>query len=225
METFTNEPRDIATEVPKIYKRHNFVSKILSQLNPDISWDLTHPKRLQITTKSYTKEELNEDDFQAYLASSSSEEDAEAENNNEEVRREKIRGKFAELLEGYDEEADSDTEPPVQSLNEENLEITFTPGLSEKAHELLEKKKLRDGERESAIKGKTVFEQYRDKKKAKNKALKQQEILEKGEEYSDDDYPEDEAEFDGKNDPKNSKKNNPRKKNWPKKPHQNENSV
>lgn len=72
-------------------------------------------------------------DFKTYLASSSDESD------NEDV--EAMRQRYKSLL---NEAADDDDDEKREKMPEGDMEITFTPGLSEAASELLEKKKTRE---------------------------------------------------------------------------------
>jgi hypothetical protein len=119
-----------------------------------LTWDTEDPERTKITRKKFTKEDLKDMDFKAYLASSSSEEEAFSDDDKED-----LQSKYRALLEDADE----------QDKNED-MEITFTPGLSEKASKLLEKKKEKE-----ELEDETVFEGYLRKRKEKkklNKAMK-----------------------------------------------------
>lgn len=112
-----------------------------------------------MTRQRFTKDDLQNMDFQAYLASSGSD-DSEDENED----KEKVREKYRNLLnndDSDDHEKDSDDEHG-------DLEITFAPGLSEMASSLLEKR-----ENKLSVKEETVFETYLRKQKEKKKERKQ----------------------------------------------------
>lgn len=92
-----------------------------------LTWDEDDPERNQITRRALTRKEIEENDFRAYIASSS--DDSETENASKaktKAERDKLR---ALLLSGED-----DTLPEGWGKDEEggdtDMEITFTPGLS-----------------------------------------------------------------------------------------------
>jgi NUC153 domain len=105
-----------------------------------LTWDNDDPERNRITRRTFTRAEIEESDFKAFLASSSSDSESEAgppsvsksssksKANSTKVSRHKLRvlllGGDGELPEGWsgnnDEQGDVD------------MEVTFTPGLSEK---------------------------------------------------------------------------------------------
>jgi len=120
-----------------------------------LSWDADPPERVKITRKRLTKDDIKEMDFTAYLASSGSE--SEDNGFNAEFYRKTLLGNH--------EKEDS------KNIKEEDMEITFTPGLSELGSDLLKKKEQKDKTR-----GETVFETYlrekNEKKKERKKSLK-----------------------------------------------------
>ncbi len=83
-----------------------------------------------MTHRKFTKDDLKNMDFKAYLASASESEEVDSED--EAAMREKYRA----LLQA---DKDSDEEREGQ-----DMEITFAPGLGEMASKLLDKKKEKE---------------------------------------------------------------------------------
>lgn len=195
--TFKYPPRDTATEVPANYKPPTRSSIVVDQTNVRLTWDETPQERIALTRQDFKKSGKSdqdlEDDFKAYLASDSSEseddssdedgddDEGERERTEEERKeilnrkREKIRKKYQALLGGLD---GNDMGEAETNEDGETMEITFTPGLYEKAEELLRKK-----ETDKEMAGLTPWEKYleRRKKKAEDKKQKrkEEEIAEK----------------------------------------------
>ncbi|CAG2186494.1 ESF1 homolog [Mytilus edulis] len=208
--TFDYEPKTVCTEPPTSYSPSLYFTTALCQSKVDLTWDETDQDRLKVTMNPSIgkrtkkgKGEVKEEDFKAYLASSSEDEDDD-----------KAAGPLGNLDFG-DEESESDNEEQqinkykslVQSIKESEekkkkrdveMEITWEPGLKESAEKIIKKK-----EKE---KGMTVWDKYLEKKKEKKqtkrddrkKQDKSKDVeeedseAESGEEaFSDDDVPED----------------------------------
>lgn len=140
--SFDGECRDEALEDPDTnYKGVDFVTDALRHSKVKLTWDEDDPERNQITRRLLTKQEIEEADFKAYLASSTSGSESEADGSDFEnydakdkmkdkkgVSRDKLR---ALLL------RDDDALPEGWGRGDENesrdvdMEITFTPGLVE----------------------------------------------------------------------------------------------
>ena len=116
----------------------------------NLTWDQDDSERTKVTRRKFTKQDLLEMDFKSYLAS----DESSVESQDEAI------DKYKSLLQGSDSEQDKEDE------NEE-MEITFIPGLSQKAVDLLEKKKEMDNR-----KNETVFEAQLRKQKEKKKERK-----------------------------------------------------
>lgn len=135
-----------------------------------LTWDEDDPERHQVTRRQLTRQEIENSDFRAYIASSSSEDEDEAENDGMAIKPRKdkdtsrqklrallLRGNDDGLPEGWDNEMDD---------SNIDMEITFTPGLSEKKDEedettlekyqrkVREKRKKRKEERKESTKPK-----------------------------------------------------------------------
>ncbi|KAI3631712.1 hypothetical protein MIR68_010185 [Amoeboaphelidium protococcarum] len=179
------------------------------------SWDDDAPER-KVMKKKWTKEELQQIDFNTYLASDvslstsssssgeegdtdlSDESDAEdlqedvlksgqvndsnsqASNsiikqnknkkNNKWSKKEAMRSKYLSLLQGGGSDSDSNADGNGSDGSmQEEMEISFAPGLSDVAQRLLDSKKLREQQQ-----GETVFEKYLREKSEKRKELKKQ---------------------------------------------------
>ncbi|KAJ3005338.1 pre-rRNA-processing protein esf1 [Thoreauomyces humboldtii] len=162
---FDHPPKDEATSLPSAYAPRDFVTSALQHSNVKLTWDEDDDDRVRVTRRKFTKADLEEMDFKAYLASSSSEDEEDPA---------AAREKFRALLGGAAASGAGDVYGGKGKGEE--LEITFAPGLSEKAAALLEKKK-----NDAAQKDETVFDTYlrtqKEKRKAKKTARKTGEAL------------------------------------------------
>ncbi|KAJ6575055.1 hypothetical protein B0H19DRAFT_1021865 [Mycena capillaripes] len=133
--SFHQDCRDEATEDTSIsHKGVDFVTDALRHSKVKLTWDDDDPERNQVTRRTLSRKEIEEADFRAYLASSSSEDDSgdEPNANNKPKRKDASRDKLRSLLlsgggddlpEGWDRDDDGDRDV--------DMEITFTPGLTE----------------------------------------------------------------------------------------------
>ncbi|XP_078086493.1 ESF1 homolog [Mustelus asterias] len=200
---FEDEPKDVAADVDlAMYKPKYFTTTALSTSKAELTWDMTDHERVTTLRKRFKKNEIEEMDFKAYLASSSEEDDeadvegakeSEQEGDSQSMAASKGTtktkknvedqiSKYRELLKNIQgkEEKNKDME----------MEITWVPGLKETT-EAIVKKKL---ERANIL---TPWEQYLEKKKDKkqqkrkknNKAEEQE--AKNAEGLSDDEIPSD----------------------------------
>ncbi|CAG8709883.1 11880_t:CDS:2, partial [Funneliformis mosseae] len=109
---FNDEPKDECFQAPEIYKPVNFVTDALQNSSVKLTWDGDDPYRVKTICQNFTKKDLDYMDFKAYIASSSEESDDDVE---------EARQKYKNLL----NEIEND------NAEEQDMEITFTPGLSE----------------------------------------------------------------------------------------------
>lgn len=134
--TFDEECRDEATDDPGTrYRAVEFVTDALRHSKVKLTWDDDDPERNHITRRSLTKKEIEEADFKAYIASSSSESDNDPDpvskkRSQKNAQRDKLRtlllaGDDDELPEGWGRDDDAGNHDDV------DMEITFTPGLTE----------------------------------------------------------------------------------------------
>ncbi|KAK7064269.1 Pre-rrna-processing protein esf1 [Favolaschia claudopus] len=153
---FDQECRDEALEDTSTnHKGIDFVTDALRHSKVKLTWDEDDPERNQVTRRNLTRKEIEEADFKAYLASSSSEEDSDMENSTRKAAsRDKLRSLLLdgsnELPEGWDRGEDDGGE-------DIDMEVTFTPGLSS------DQKVLGD---------ETTLEKYQRKMKEKRKNKK-----------------------------------------------------
>ncbi|KXN90081.1 Pre-rRNA-processing protein ESF1 [Leucoagaricus sp. SymC.cos] len=135
--TFNNDTRDEVTEnVSTDYKPVDYVTDALRHSKVKLTWDEDDPERYQATRRQLTRQEIEEADFRAYIASSSSEDESGSDNEGAAKRskntsREKLRalllgGNDDTMPEGWNDEGNG---------NDVDMEITFTPGLSERKEE------------------------------------------------------------------------------------------
>ncbi|XP_077996320.1 ESF1 homolog [Glandiceps talaboti] len=199
--TFDDEPTSEATNLPEVstYKPSEFMTTALQQTKVDLTWDETDKERLAVTMKKFNNDELMQLDLQAYLASSSGEEnDSEdlgpgdleigSASDDDEMNDDQRIAKYRALLIGGDEKKEE-----KKFDKDMELEISWEPGLKETTEVLIKTK-----EEEKDL---TQWQQYQKKKKEKKKEkqkeerMKREEIKKKrGEEQapmSDDDLPSD----------------------------------
>uniref|UniRef100_A0A8B9X1U3 ESF1 nucleolar pre-rRNA processing protein homolog n=1 Tax=Bos mutus grunniens TaxID=30521 RepID=A0A8B9X1U3_BOSMU len=97
--TFDDEPKDVASEVDlTAYKPKYFTSAAMGTSTVEITWDETDHERITTFNRRFKKEELLDMDFQAYLASSSEDEEEMEEaqglkESAEEMVKNKLEGK------------------------------------------------------------------------------------------------------------------------------------
>ncbi|KAK9471466.1 uncharacterized protein V1510DRAFT_420003 [Dipodascopsis tothii] len=117
--TFDDKPKERCTRLPAKYQPNDFVTDALQHSKVRLTWDETPKSRLQFARRKFSQKEIEDMDFRAYLASSGSESDGDDD-------RDKLRDRYKALLaekgsSGFDAKTDVD------------MEVTFTPGLSEAA--------------------------------------------------------------------------------------------
>ncbi|GBB90207.1 hypothetical protein RclHR1_01710007 [Rhizophagus clarus] len=141
---FNDEPKDECFQAPDIYEPVDFVTDALQYSSVKLTWDGDDPDRIKTTRQTFNKKKIDDMNFEDYIASSSE----ESGDGIEETRR-----KYKNLLhEIENENAETDQE----------MEITFTPGLSEVAAVNSEK----------AIENETSLERYLRKQREKRKEKK-----------------------------------------------------
>jgi hypothetical protein len=172
-------PRDTATRVPANYQPKGFVTTALQHSRVKLTWDEDDPERLMVTRRKFTKDDLKEMDFKAYLASDIDDEDDEDISADDEAgdssKTESMRAKYRALLNGgADSQSDKEAGDSQKDEEYEDMEITFAPGLSNLANKLLQAKREK-----SMQQNETVFETYlrekREKRKLNKKAKKAEE--------------------------------------------------
>ncbi|KAF4998300.1 hypothetical protein FGRMN_3349 [Fusarium graminum] len=162
--TFDGEPRDECEKVPESYKPVEFVTNALQSSKVKLTWDM-HPEessRKDSINRAFTgsRNDLEENDLRAYLASDSEDEEEEEEEVEEATeeqgedepklsKKELARRKMRAALGLSEEPTKSSKKAPVG-----DMEITFTPALSESAPKktaeeetTIEKYKRREKER------------------------------------------------------------------------------
>lgn len=117
-----------------MYKGLDFSTEALRHSKVKLKWDEDDPERNKVTRKALTRKEIEEGDYRAYIASSDSEQSeqecAEGKKDSNEAR-DKLRhlllgGNDDNLPEGWDVDPFSNDKD-----NEQDMEITFMPALSE----------------------------------------------------------------------------------------------
>ncbi|XP_014450512.1 ESF1 homolog [Alligator mississippiensis] len=184
--TFDDEPKDVALEMDgAAYKPKYFTSAAMGTSKVDVTWDETDHERVTSLSRTFKKDELLDMDFQAYLASSSEEEqeghDVAHQTEDDKLKRsqkddEEQIARYRELLQSIQEKEKKCEE------NDMEMEIKWVPGLKETAEEMVKKK----------LEGKdklTPWEQFLEKKREKRKVKKKRKAA--AEELSGEELPSD----------------------------------
>ncbi|RDB28617.1 Pre-rRNA-processing protein ESF1 [Hypsizygus marmoreus] len=172
---FDAEFRDEATDDSNpTFKGVDFVTDALRHSKVKLTWDEDDPERNLVTRRKLSRKEIEEADFKAYLASSSSGSESESEvvrsaKSRERQDRNATRDKLRALLLGGDDDLPEGWGREEDGPDDVDMEITFTPGLSEKRQEdettldkyqrkMREKRKKRKEEvKEKAVNGKEII--------------------------------------------------------------------
>ncbi|KAI0756904.1 hypothetical protein C8Q80DRAFT_1092670 [Daedaleopsis nitida] len=133
--TFDEEFRDEAIDDLSVpYRPLEFVTDALRHSKVKLTWDDDEPDRAQVTRRILTRKEIEENDFRAYIASSSESEDAAGPSDSKargrrskDAERDKLR---ALLLGGGDDTMPEGWGKQNVDVDDVDMEITFTPGLS-----------------------------------------------------------------------------------------------
>ncbi|KAF9969645.1 pre-rRNA-processing protein esf1 [Actinomortierella ambigua] len=176
MDFADDTPKDECYNAPEQYKPNDFTTQVFQHSNVKLTWDEDDAERIKVTRQKFSKKDLEDMDFKAYLASSDEEESDEEEDI--EATRRKYRALLAgSSNKGSDDDSDEDgAEGGVFGMKrdkDQEMEITFAPGLSEAASRLLEEKKERDAARGAAGKDETSIEAYKRKEKERKQRRKE----------------------------------------------------
>lgn len=156
--TFDDQPKDVANDAPEGYTPTKYKTDALQRTKVSLTWDEDDVDRFQVTRREFTQDDIKGLDFDAYLASSDEEDE-------EEEDIDALREKYRKLLGGSNQ--DSAYEDKAQGEDDGDMEITFTPGLSEAAGAAVKNKDVDQSEKEE-----TSIETYMRKQKEKRKAKK-----------------------------------------------------
>lgn len=178
---FTEEPRSMCTEMPAAYDPTLFVSTALAQSKVKLTWDETDQDRIKVTMRNPSQsgkktDDVNEEDFKAFLASSSEEEADDEddkplvgvdniEDDDEDDNEENQIQKYRSLLQSLDDDKNRKKKKEVE------MEVTWEPGLKETTEKILKKKEK--------TKDQTPWQQYLMKKKEKRQKKKEERINKK----------------------------------------------
>lgn len=137
-----------------------------------MTWDEDDPERNHLTRRTFTKKEIDEADFKAYLASSTSGSENETDRRRAKDKGKKLasRDKLRALLLGGDDDelpegwARGDEDGP----RDIDMEITFTPGLSEPKDKDKDETTLEKYERKMKEKRRKRKDELKEKVEAKD---------------------------------------------------------
>ncbi|KAG6885583.1 hypothetical protein C0993_012585 [Termitomyces sp. T159_Od127] len=139
-----------------MFKTLDFVTDALRHSKVKLTWDDDDPERNNVTRRTLTKKEIEDGDFKAFLASSSESESEVIDKGpktekDKKSSRDKLRALLLDDNEDLPEGWDHD-----KNQEDIDMEITFTPGLSEQKED------------------ETTLEKYRRKMKEKRKKRKEE---------------------------------------------------
>uniref|UniRef100_A0A1Y1KL06 Uncharacterized protein n=1 Tax=Photinus pyralis TaxID=7054 RepID=A0A1Y1KL06_PHOPY len=179
--TFEDQPKELCDKLPEQgkYKPRFFTTTALQQAKVDCTWDETNPDRIELAQKLATGDEVGKDDLQTYLASSSGEEEENAEDQLEETNNEANNSNSTTLNKYKSLLQDIENQEKEKQKKDIDMEISWELDLKDKTEKLV-KKKLNEKEE------KTPFLQFLDKRKEKKKA-KQEELKQKQKTVEEDD--------------------------------------
>ncbi|KAJ3479605.1 hypothetical protein NLI96_g8934 [Meripilus lineatus] len=156
--SFDDECRDEATRDLNVpYKALEFVTDALRHSKVKLTWDEDDPERNQITRRTFTRKEIEENDFKAYIASSS---ESEEETLSGPSKGKASRDRLRELLLGGNDDAlpEGWGNGEDEGGSDVDMEVTFTPGLSTSKED----------------KDETTLEKYQRKAREKKKQRKEE---------------------------------------------------
>lgn len=184
---FDDEPKDSAVDVDvSAYKPKFFTSAANVTSKVELTWDETDQERVMSLNRPFKKNEILDMDFQAYLASSSEDEEEDLSADlveNEDAKSKKGTkddedqiARYRELLKTIQEKEKKQDEKDVE------MEVKWVPGLKESAEQMV-KNKLEGNDKL------TPWEKYLKKQKEKRKMKRKKESVE--EENEEDEIPSD----------------------------------
>lgn len=167
---FDQTPKEVCDEVPELskYQPRQFTTTALQQVNVQLTWDETNPERMEIAQKlnSGKLDDINERDLHAYLATDSSDdeaEDTEKKAESQEAKDDSDLETNADSVEKY-KALLKEIEEKEEEKQKKEVELEFSWGLgTKKRAEKLVQEKMKKEE------NLTPFEQYLEKRKAKKK--------------------------------------------------------
>ncbi|RPD82468.1 hypothetical protein L226DRAFT_556272 [Lentinus tigrinus ALCF2SS1-7] len=191
--TFDDDFRDEATDhLSAPYTPLEFVTDALRNSKVKLTWDEDEPERSQVTRRVLTRKEIEENDFRAYIASSSDSDEGDTGPSTSKSKKAAERDKLRALLLGGGDDAMPEGWGQGKADDDDDdvdMEITFTPGLSA----------AKDGQDETTLE--TYQRKMREKKKKRKQELReraQEDKLEKPTEKGlDDDFFDADSEDDG----------------------------
>lgn len=153
-----NLSRTSVTIPPSFGNLRLYCIQALRHSRVKLTWDEDDHQRNLVTRRTLTKKEIEENDFRAYIASSSSESEAEDDSGKRgksSATRDKLRSL---LLEDHNDALPEGWGKDAEDGSDVDMEITFTPGLSGD----------KDPDRDE-----TTLEKYQRKMKEKRKRKKE----------------------------------------------------
>ncbi|KAI6656486.1 ESF1-like [Oopsacas minuta] len=161
MEFTDTEATSVATpdSLPVDYQPSSFYNSALQHTKVHLTWDETDPDRQKILNQNFSKTDIREMDFQAYLASGSESDESSGGEENGVISEDKTLAKFKSILTELDTIECKESSKKDDDID---LEITWEPGKLAPLEEAISKK---TGEDETL----TQWEEYLQKRKEKKK--------------------------------------------------------
>ncbi|KAJ2617386.1 pre-rRNA-processing protein esf1 [Coemansia sp. RSA 1365] len=152
---FEQAPKEEAMQRPEHLEPTDFATQALKHSKVELTWDADEPSRVKTTRRAFTQDDVDNMDFANLLASSSDDNSSDEE---ELARKRALL--FSDANNGSDDEQESGMG---------DIEITFTPGLSEAATRFDRRK---EAEEPQSHKDETTIERFRRLKKERREKWK-----------------------------------------------------
>eukprot|EP01104_Vermistella_antarctica_P010596 TRINITY_DN2837_c2_g1_i2.p1 TRINITY_DN2837_c2_g1~~TRINITY_DN2837_c2_g1_i2.p1 ORF type:complete len:902 (-),score=391.39 TRINITY_DN2837_c2_g1_i2:8-2713(-) len=189
-------PREVCTGVPSTYHMPAWYTKSLQHTSMKLTWDADDVERETcLRRRAFTSDDLESMDLNTYIASSSDDDSSDDEDREwdggfeksdlseseqrkmrKEKKKEMVRQRYAKLL-GDDSDSEGD------DGEDGDMEISFTPGLSNKVSEVLQRNKEKVERKDETVwdrKNRERKEAGKAKRLAKQSALEDEDMYDDG---------------------------------------------
>jgi hypothetical protein len=145
----SRSPRDTADTVPFDYAPQPFATRALQHSNVQLTWDADDQRRLKkLQKRRFTEDELKDEDFKAYLASST---DSEGDHDRDaawiDAYRKRLLGSD-ELGESAGSVAEFESSKPDRDVSDGNsdvdMEVTYIPSLERLGQRIITEREKRE---------------------------------------------------------------------------------
>ncbi|KAK4533104.1 hypothetical protein CCYA_CCYA15G3961 [Cyanidiococcus yangmingshanensis] len=146
-------PRDEADAVPLDYKPVSFMTRAFQHSRVQLTWDAGDQERAKkLRKRRFTEDELQDDDFKAYLASST-DSDGSVQRDTEWIQAYRKRLLEGDDVQGRIDSADGpqnerDESEPSDHASDVDMQVTFVPSLAKLGQQILVEHERRETQRQ-----------------------------------------------------------------------------